>query len=121
MPKGGVTDRLSRERWPKARTVIGSRKNTNVMSGHAPANQPRLSLRGSERVKPERNWVSGETFIGGRDFARASIAEPPCTDPYARWCGRGRRVTAAPIPMCAEHVQQFGGESPLTNLMEVKV
>jgi hypothetical protein len=24
--------------------------------------------------------------------------EPPCTDPYARWCGRGRRVTAAPMP-----------------------
>jgi len=25
--------------------------------------------------------------------------EPPCTDPYARRCGRGRRVTAAPMPM----------------------
>src|SRR6202007_119371 len=25
--------------------------------------------------------------------------EPPCTDPYARWCGRGRRVTAAPLPI----------------------
>ena len=25
--------------------------------------------------------------------------EPPCTDPYARWCGRGRRVTAAPMPI----------------------
>src|SRR5712692_977995 len=30
--------------------------------------------------------------------ARASIAEPPCTDPYARWCGRGRRVQ--PPPLC---------------------
>src|SRR5207237_5481406 len=27
--------------------------------------------------------------------------EPPCTDPYARWCGRGRRVTAAPMPITA--------------------
>jgi hypothetical protein len=25
--------------------------------------------------------------------------EPPCTDPYARWCGRGRRVTVAPMPI----------------------
>jgi hypothetical protein len=24
------------------------------------------------------------------------------------------------LPECAEHVQQFGGESPLLNLMEVK-
>jgi hypothetical protein len=29
-------------------------------------------------------------------------------------------VTAAPMPMCAGHAQQFGGESPLANLMEVK-
>src|SRR5215831_10130687 len=25
--------------------------------------------------------------------------EPPCTDPYARWCGRGRWATAAPMPI----------------------
>jgi hypothetical protein len=25
--------------------------------------------------------------------------EVPCTGPYARWCGRGRRVTAAPLPI----------------------
>jgi len=71
MPKGGATDRLSRERWLKARTVIGSCRHINVMSGHAPANQPRLSLPGSERVKPERDQGSGETLIGGR------CVEPP--------------------------------------------
>ena len=70
-PEGGATDRLSRERWLKARTVIGSRRNTNVMSGHAPANQLRLSLPDSERVKPERDRESGETLIGGR------YVEPP--------------------------------------------
>ena len=31
--------------------------------------------------------------------ARFNDLEPPCTDPYARWCGRGRRVTAAPMPI----------------------
>jgi RNA-directed DNA polymerase len=30
---------------------------------------------------------------------RRNLLEPPCTDPYARWCGRGRRVTAAPMPI----------------------
>jgi hypothetical protein len=29
----------------------------------------------------------------------AEPLEPPCTDPYARWCGRGRRATAAPMPI----------------------
>jgi hypothetical protein len=72
------------------------------MSGHAPANQPRLSLPCSERVKPEQDWASGETLIGGRYVeppARkgSKIAEPPCTDPYARWCGRGRRVQSPPL------------------------
>jgi hypothetical protein len=31
--------------------------------------------------------------------------EPPCTDPYARWCGRGGAARLPPIPMCAEHVR----------------
>jgi len=41
------------------------------MSGHAPANQLRLSLPSSDRVKPERDSVSGETNISGKCF------EPP--------------------------------------------
>ena len=32
----------------------------------------------------------------------------------------GGDSNAASLPECAEHVQQFGGESPLPNLMEVK-
>ena len=32
--------------------------------------------------------------------------------------GSGGNV--APLPECAEHVQQLGGASPLPNLMEVK-
>ena len=27
--------------------------------------------------------------------------EPPCTDPYARWCGRGGAARLPPIPICA--------------------
>jgi hypothetical protein len=29
----------------------------------------------------------------------AQSAEPPCTDPYARWCGRGGAVRLPPIPI----------------------
>src|ERR1039458_3529461 len=32
--------------------------------------------------------------------------DPPCTDPYARWCGRGRRVNAAPMPINVLYVLQ---------------
>ena len=37
--------------------------------------------------------------------ALAQLLEPPCTDPYARWCGRGGAERLPPIPMCAGHVQ----------------
>src|SRR6202011_2035216 len=29
----------------------------------------------------------------------AQPAEPPCTDPYARWCGRGGAARLPPIPI----------------------
>jgi len=32
----------------------------------------------------------------------------------------GKVREGLPMSMCAEHVQQLGGESPLFNLMEVK-
>jgi transposase len=44
-------------------------------------------------------------------IVRGVLAQPtrtPCTDPYARWCGRGRRVTAAPMPIKA----RGGGHRP---------
>ena len=30
---------------------------------------------------------------------RAKITEPPCTDPYVRWCGRGGAAKPPPIPI----------------------
>jgi hypothetical protein len=29
----------------------------------------------------------------------AQLLEPPCTDPYARWCGRGGAARLPPIPI----------------------
>ena len=46
------------------------------MSGPAPANQLRLSLPSSDRVKPERDRVSGETNIGRKSFETSSPPGP---------------------------------------------
>jgi len=37
--------------------------------------------------------------------ALAQLLEPPYTDPYVRWCGRGGAARLPPIPMCAGHAQ----------------
>jgi hypothetical protein len=35
--------------------------------------------------------------VGTKHYVR--LHEPPCTDPYARWCGRAKAVRPSPIPM----------------------
>jgi hypothetical protein len=30
---------------------------------------------------------------------KLNLVEPPCADPYARWCGRGGAVKRPPIPI----------------------
>jgi hypothetical protein len=34
----------------------------------------------------------------------AQLLEPPCTDPYARWCGRGGAARLPPIPINLQRV-----------------
>jgi hypothetical protein len=41
--------------------------------------------------------IAGSSFPGRG--VTAQLLEPPCTGPYARWCGRGQRATAAPMPI----------------------
>ena len=64
-----------------------------------------------------------EPLVAKRDPERpASLLnpiEPPCTDPYARWCDRESPRGPTYVD-CAEHVWQLGGASPPPNLMEVK-
>ncbi len=38
--------------------------------------------------------------------------EPPCTDPYARWCGRGGAVRLPPIPISAQGSNGWGRKKP---------
>ena len=55
--------------------------------------EPRVAAMGSM-------WAfrSGLRPVPCAGLSRAR-AEPPCTDPYARWCGRGKRATASPMPI----------------------
>src|SRR5580658_10577361 len=73
------------------------------MGGTAPAHQPRLSFTGSEDGEAETETWSGEALVANDDStlrpARAQLTEPPYADPPVRWCGRGERVTAPPIPI----------------------
>jgi len=59
--------------------------------------------------------------LEGGCWKSALPSNSPAAYPTARSVLRGGRGgNVAPLPECAEHVQQFGGESPLPNLMEVK-
>ena len=35
------------------------------------------------------------------------LHEPPCTDPYARWCGRAKAAKPSPIPI-DDHRMRYG-------------
>jgi hypothetical protein len=39
---------------------------------------------------------------GASDRRALNSIEPPCTDPYARWCGRGGAARLPPIPLNLE-------------------
>src|SRR5712672_147664 len=74
------------------------------MGGIAPANQPRLSFTGSEDGEAETETGRAakplwRTTTRISRPLRAYLTEPPYADPPVRWCGRGERVTAPPIPI----------------------
>src|SRR5450759_3632968 len=86
---------------PASRAGQFSRQWHGLGSGCATAPAP--SAGGQPDIPACRRPVAGLLLAdptgttGGRLCMVSSV--PPCTDPYARWCGRGRRVTAAPMPI----------------------
>ena len=40
-----------------------------------------------------------ERPAAGQQAMPLDSVEPPCTDPYARWCGRGGAARLPPIPI----------------------
>ena len=53
-------------------------------------------------------------------IALAGAYAPPCSDGDDTTTTRPERRSYYGFYLCAEHVQQLGGASPLRNLMEVK-
>jgi len=68
-----------------------------------PAHQPRLSFTETEDGEAETDlcraacyrWRTASELPG----LLAALTEPPYADPHVRWCGRGGRVTAPPMPI----------------------
>ena len=59
-----------------------------------------FSSRGAgEAQETQRKETESLPALDEHESPAVNCLEPPCTDPYARWCGRGRWVTAAPMPI----------------------
>src|ERR1044072_1597959 len=55
-------------------------------------------------VKPQGSTAKSRIDLGDSVAESAAqrwaqLAEPPCAEPHARWCGRGRAVRLPPIPI----------------------
>jgi hypothetical protein len=84
------------------------------MRGHYPGQSDLIPLRvGDNRVRTdllgggeggsvirEQSVVKLEYVLARIEAVDGIVAEPPGTDPYARWCGRGGAVRRPPIPIC---------------------
>src|SRR5262245_18822851 len=51
-------------------------------------------------------------FLAWRRRQTLNSIEPPCTDPYARWCGRGGAARLPLIPIFAPNRAVFGDATP---------
>jgi len=75
----GASAASKQHRWQRARPLVPREAQGPVC---------RAPMRTSNR--------SGRHCLTNADV---TILEPPYTDAYVRWCGRGRRVTATPMPI----------------------
>jgi len=67
---------------------------------------PRPHFRRIPRLPRHRSILS-KVGASGKPGA-VQFGEPPCTDPYARWCGRGGAARLPPIPIQRDAGQQTG-------------
>lgn len=78
---------------PVRRPALGGCRDT------PPSNRPCETTTSKLSVFPASMWLP-----------ELDPVEPPCTDPYARWCGRGGVARCPPIPINHQDVQ-IGAES----------
>ena len=64
---------------------------------------------GTESPLAKRETQSPAT--GGSYRRPRNSIEPPCTDPYARWCGRGGAARLPPIPLSVQKGALVGRRS----------
>ena len=59
------------------------------------------------RAEPERPAAGASSL--SKPVQPLKSVEPPCTDPYARWCGRGgaARLPPIPIPLRGNHLTEI--------------
>ena len=64
------------------------------------------------RAGPERP-AAGQASSLLKPVQPLKSVEPPCTDPYARWCGRGGAARLPPIPISGEPNAQSTTQRPI--------
>jgi hypothetical protein len=81
---------LVRGRHPQGIAEIAS----NPTARREPSGQKTIALMEAAVERENMFLVLWHCLINGNDFN--IFHEPPCTEPYARWCGRTGEVTSPP-------------------------
>jgi hypothetical protein len=89
------------------RKLLGLAKGSNCRRDYGPQF---MRLTGEKRCAYCRalqclSQIAGSSFPSRG--VTAQLLEPPCTDPYTRWCGKGQRATAAPMPIKSASRNRF--------------
>jgi hypothetical protein len=124
-PVGPQGPRQVDEAASSQRRLEAVEARTGAISGAAAARRGQRSRRtnGGKRSRPvAHRWLSGlepcaaerpsqlaRTTDPGWCSRTAQPTEPPYTDPYVRWCGRGGAVTLPPIPIGRRSALEFSG------------
>ena len=88
---------VRRVEMPKASARVWRLEPPVAPVAHGGLEQPRALLRAAQRLlRPARPGA-----LPWHHAQPVSAVEPLCTDPYARWCGRGGAVRVPPIPISA--------------------
>ena len=74
--------------------MSGSRQKTRRKLTREPIERGEAPTAGIPGAEPIMAVTAPES-----PAAKLNPIEPPCTDPYARWCGRGGAARRPPIPI----------------------
>jgi hypothetical protein len=83
--------------------MSGSRQNTQRKLTRRANERGEAPSAGTSRAEPVMAAAAHESPAATWLYRPLKLnpIEPPCTDPYARWCGRGGAARRPPIPVIA--------------------